>query len=353
MKSVAGPLVALGALAVALVGAELGVRAFLSERTRPPVWPCVYEPDERFGFRYRPGAVERLPGAYQVKINRLGFHDREPLPAGAAGLRVVAVGDSFTAGLHVPRARTWPQALENILRARGYAADVINLGLDGTGTDVHLELLRAYLPEIRPHVVLLAFFANDVPDVLNGRFTRECYRGAILSYQNAGQRDALRADIDRHLERRLARLGFEHSHLARLAIRALEGPRSPFFMRFQQPSASELGVDDALRREQAPRVKQAWRDVERLARDCDCRFAVVPVPPRGDLRGSWRAYQSSAGETSLEGIDVVPALRAALTAARRPASSLHFAADAHLNAYGNRLFARAIADAIDWDAAAD
>ena len=51
MRTVAGPLLALCAVAVALIGAELSVRAFLSDRTRPPVWPCVYEPDERFGFR--------------------------------------------------------------------------------------------------------------------------------------------------------------------------------------------------------------------------------------------------------------------------------------------------------------
>ena len=49
------------------------MRVFLAERTRPPVWPCVYEPDARFGFRYRPGAVERLPGAYLIKINRYGY----------------------------------------------------------------------------------------------------------------------------------------------------------------------------------------------------------------------------------------------------------------------------------------
>jgi len=51
-------------------------------------------------------------------------------------------------------------------------------------------------------------------------------------------------------------------------------------------------------------------------------------------------------------LDVVPALRAELAAEGLPPAALHFRHDAHLNATGNRLFARAIADAIDWGAAA-
>ena len=349
MRWLAGPAIALGALIVALGLAEAVARFLLAERLQPARWPCVYVPDERFGFRYRPGAVERLPGAYAVKINRQGFHDREPLPSELGALRVLAVGDSFTAGLHVPRARTWPQALEDQLRERGLPADVINVGLDGTGSDVHLDLLRAHLPEVRPRVVLLAFFANDVPDVLNGRFTRECYRDVVLSYQSDAQRDALRARIDAHRERRLARWLFERSTLARLWLRASDGERSPFFLPFQQTSAAELGIDDAVRESRRPRLAAVWREIEALAAGCDCRFLVVPVPPRGDLGGSRRAYAEVAGDASLEMLDVVPALRRALRAEGLPESALHFSHDAHLNATGNRLFARAIADAVDWE----
>jgi len=352
MRRAAGPLALfLLALGLSLAAAEAFVRWRAPAPLRPARWPCVYEPDPRFGFRYVPGAVERLEGGYAVRINRWGFHDREPrLPED--GLRVLAVGDSFTAGLHVPRARTWPQALEDALHERGYAdADVVNVGLDGTGTDVHADLLRVFLPAVRPHVVVLAFFANDVMDVVHGRFARECHDGFVLSWQGEAQRAALRARVDAHRERRVLRWLFERSHLVRLVVRALEGPRSPFFMPFQQPSPAELGIDDAVRRERWPRVRAAWRDVEALARACDCRFVVVPVPPRGEPGGSLHALRRALGPTDLEVIDVVPALRRALAEAGRPVQALHFAHDAHLNAFGNRLYARAIAEAIDWEEA--
>lgn len=349
MRRAAGPLLALVALGVSLAAGEAIVRWRASPSLVPARWPCVYEPDPRFGFHYTPGAVMPLEGGYDVKINHLGFHDREPRPG--ATLRVLAVGDSFTAGLQVPRARTWPQALEDALHERGFVrADVVNVGLDGTGTDVHRDLLRAYLPVVHPQVVILAFFANDVLDVLNGRFTRECYRGYILSWQTEAQHAALRARVDAHLERRALRWLFERSYLVRLVLRAVGGPRSPFFMPFQQPSPAELGIDDAVRRARLPRVRAVWREIEAIARGCDCRFVVVPVPPRGDLRGSLRVLRDAVGPTPLEVLDVVPALRTELAAEGLPPAALHFRHDAHLNATGNRLFARAIADAIDWGA---
>ena len=112
-----------------------------------------------------------------------------------------------------------------------------------------------------------------------------------------------------------------------------------------------MGFDDGLPSERGRRNAHFFPLMEAIARDCGCRFLVVPVPPRGDLRGSKRALREALGSTSLEVLDVVPALRRALRADGRSPQALHFTHDAHLNAYGNRLYARAIADAVDWDAA--
>lgn len=315
-------------------------------------YPCIYEEDERFGYRYRPGAVGDVGGYTHIRINSLGFHDAEPLPDTEASLRVLAVGDSFTAALGVMRSQTWTAVLERTLRERiGPGVDVVNLGLDGTGSDVHLDLLRAYVPELRPQIVLVAFFANDVGDVLHGRFRRECYRGRVLSYPDDAWRERLRAAVDAHQERRAARWLFQRCYVFRALVSALEGERSLFRWRFLQPSRAELGLDREELARRRGRVRAAFAGLEALAADCRCRLAVIPVPPRGDLAGSARALEAAAAGTGLEVVDVLPRVRAILERDGRPPAALHGARDNHLNAYGNRVFGEAVADALDWDPA--
>lgn len=340
-------------LALAALGAALALAEAVTRWIDPPgasviEYPCIYEPDARFGFRYQPGSTGRLAGDYEIRMNSLGFHDDEPLPPDEVGLRVLAVGDSFTAALGVFRSETWTAVLERELRTRGHPrADVVNLGIDGTGTDVHRDVLRAYLPRFRPDVVLLAFFANDVPDVVHGRFSRECHRGFVLSYQTQAQRRELRRRVDAHLERGAARWLFAHSRLARLVVFALEGPRNLFRLRFVQPSRAELGLDAPTLRARRARVGAVFDDLEAIARDCDCRFRIVPVPGRGDLGGSLRAAGAAVGNRDLRILDVLPAMDAILREDGRRRDALHFVHDAHLNSYGNEVFGRAIARSLE------
>ena len=334
--------------AVALALAEVVLRVL-----RPPVasvirYPCIYTEDERFGFRYRANSVGRLAAHFEidntVRINSLGFHDDEALAPGASELRVLAVGDSFTASLNLERDQMWTAVLERELRERGHpTADVVNLGIDGTGTDVHRDLLRAFIPEFRPEVVILAFYANDIEDVLNGRFSRECYRGYVLAFQNELQRTILRKRVEAHLDRRLSRWLFDRSFLLRMATFMGRGNRSLFRLHYVQPTLAELGIDDAVKRERRPLLRELFAELEEMASSCGCRFVVVPVPPRRSLDGSLRAFQRWMGDTELEIVDVVPAIERLLERDGRRASDLFWVNDNHLNAYGSRLFAQALA----------
>jgi lysophospholipase L1-like esterase len=343
----------LGSTAFALLLAEAVLRVL-----RPPAasiieYPCIYAEDEHFGFRYRPRATGRVAGHFEidntVTMNSLGFHDDEPLAPGRADPVVLAVGDSFTAGLNLPREAVWTAVLERELRSRGHPrADVINLGLDGTGTDVHVDLLRAFVPDYRPQVVLVAFYANDVDDVLHGRFGRECYRGYVLAYQDPLQKMLLRRRVDAHQSRRWARWLFDHSYLVRLAVYLPTGGFSLFRLHYVQPSAAQLGIDAAVKRERRPRLRQVHDDLVALAAGCDCRLVVVPVPPRRRLDGSLRVFRRAIGADSLEVVDVVPALERMLAEDGREPADLFWVNDNHLNAYGNRLFARALAEAGLW-----
>lgn len=354
-RAAALSLVVASALA-SLALAELALRGLRPEAASPVHYPCFSVPDARTGFRFAPHGAGRIAAHFEfdheVRLDSLGFHDDEPLPEGEAQPRVLAVGDSFTAALQVRRDETWVAQLERALRARDMPrADVVNLGLDGTGTDVHLELLREYVPRFRPQRVLVAFFANDARDVRDGRFTRECHRGYVLSYQNAAQREVLRAQVDAHLERSALRWLFERSFLVRLALVAAEGPATPFRLNYRQPSRAQLGLTPDERRRRAAWPRQSFEALARFAASCECGLVLAPVPARRELDASLGLARRLADGLPLAIVDVLPRLRAALARDGREPADLFFAYDAHLSAYGNRLFAEALADALAWPAA--
>jgi lysophospholipase L1-like esterase len=339
--------------AVALAVAEGVVRMLRPAAASIVDYPCFYEPDERFGFRYEPGGTGRVAGHFEidntVTLNSLGFHDDEPPAPGESSLVVLAVGDSFTAGLNLPRDAVWTAVLERELRARGFpSAHVVNLGIDGTGTDVHLELVRAYAPTLRPQVVIVAFFANDVDDVLNGRFGRECHRGYVLSYQDELQRAVLARRVDEHLDREVSGWLFDHFYTVRLAVYAQQGPMNLHRLRFVQVRRAELGIDDALHRRRAQQLRQSFADLAAFAAECDCSVVVAPVPPRRELAGSLRVLRRWIGAAALPVVDVVPAMERMLAEDGRTRLDLYWTHDNHLNDYGNELFARALAEANLW-----
>ncbi len=309
-------------------------------------------PDPELGFRYVPYARGRVAGHFEidndVEINSLGFYDEEPLPPGQSDLRVLAVGDSFTANMNVPRAEVWTAVAERWLRAHGHPrADVINLALDGTGSDVHVRILERFVPRLRPQVVVLAFFGNDFDDVQNGRFVRECHRGFVLSYQTDAQRAGLRARADEVAAGRWRRWLWDRLYLGRLVARVSRGPANAWRLNFLQPRRTELGLDDAVIESRRPWIAAALDALEDVARRCDCIFLVAPVPPRASLAGSLRLFRAQAGARELRVVSVLPAIRAALERDGLASDALYFVHDNHLNPYGSRLYGEAVAAAID------
>lgn len=98
-----------------------------------------------------------------------GFRVDDPSAPRVGACRVLALGDSFTAGLYVDAARAWPAALEARLRAKGYSVRVDNGGLQGhTITQERAEALSRWA-SLRPRVVVVARTSNDVTDVLGLR----------------------------------------------------------------------------------------------------------------------------------------------------------------------------------------
>jgi len=133
-------------------------------------------PQEMYDFDPELGHVPRPEQtAYThdrvVRINSQGLRATEIAPRPAPGtLRVLALGDSQTFGNGLDLAETWPQQLEQLLRAeRGDRWEVVNAGIPGTDTWQHEILLRRLLAALHPHAVVLALYVNDVVPRTNPR----------------------------------------------------------------------------------------------------------------------------------------------------------------------------------------
>jgi acyl-CoA thioesterase-1 len=81
--------------------------------------------------------------------------------AAAAGpLKIVALGDSLTAGFGLPEDKAFPAKLQTVLRGKGYDVTVINAGASGDTASGGLARLDWSVPE-GTDAVILELGAND------------------------------------------------------------------------------------------------------------------------------------------------------------------------------------------------
>jgi acyl-CoA thioesterase-1 len=118
-------------------------------------------------------STSRLIAALAVLAFLLG------MPAAAAPLTIVALGDSLTAGLGLAAAESFPARLERALRARGHDVTVINAGVSGDTTRDGLARLDWSVgPEADAVIVELG--ANDALRGTDPAITRQAL-DAILA----------------------------------------------------------------------------------------------------------------------------------------------------------------------------
>jgi len=73
---------------------------------------------------------------------------------------LVCYGDSITAGLGLPSGQAYPEDLQKLLDARGYAYKVVNQGTSGATTKDALAGLP-YVLRVHPAIVIVEFGGND------------------------------------------------------------------------------------------------------------------------------------------------------------------------------------------------
>jgi acyl-CoA thioesterase I len=124
------------------------------------------------GLRSYGGWVARVQSA-AILVLALAFAALPVIPAAAADkpVRIVALGDSLTAGFGLPADAAFPVRLEKALRAKGLAVEVSNAGVSGDTASGGLARLDWSVPE-GTDAVIVELGANDMLRGIDPKVTR-------------------------------------------------------------------------------------------------------------------------------------------------------------------------------------
>ena len=291
-------LLALGAaLAVllTLAGAELLARRLDTrylDRTRGE---DVYS--EERGWKLRPGFQGLVHDAWTT-VNARGYRGREYGPRKAPGrTRIVMLGDSITFGHRVRDDQTFSA----ILDSRTGRFEVVNLGVEGYGTDQELIVLQGEGLGYRPDVVILNFCPNDV---LNNALDKDHQDGRTPKPYFTLEAGELRLHADQLRMsplRRAAQWLADESHLYGRLGDLL--PPLHVAVRGSDPPA---GVPPRLGRPEA--VELTVHLVQRIAtqaRRTGARFILVLHPDEPCLLGTSRVLSRVSEAPMLAGTEVL------------------------------------------------
>lgn len=344
----------LAAAAAVFVGTLLLVEAIVRFGTYRPI-DVISSAPEILYFDARPPLQagtggDLIPGQslwlidrarpYTVSVNRHGLRNGEEVDPTA--FRILALGDSFTFGPYVANDDTWSALLERELRNRrpGWAVQVLNAGMAGYGITQELSYLKSKGLTLQPHLVVLAFYKNDVMDLSprnRERFARPPDESA----------PALRDFARRFAVARLGARTLRDVVLARARGHEV-----------RPPTASEVAgyYEEYARR---------FADLARTVTGAKTRLAVVAFPEYLQVASErcsdrpQRHVERLAAEHRVPFLDLTRELRRyrvedlyllAFDATRpaRPEScfpdSSRYVGDGHLARFGNQVAARSIAE---------
>ena len=130
----------------------------------------AYQPDPYCGARHVPRyrGWHTQEGRSWIEMNSHGFRDRErTLEKPPDTFRVAVIGDSFAEALQVDLDKTFWMVMERLFAEsrpfNGQRVEVLNFGVAGYGTAQELEMLRHYVWDYQPDLIMLQFLAgNDI-----------------------------------------------------------------------------------------------------------------------------------------------------------------------------------------------
>ena len=291
-----------------------------------------------------------------TQLNSRGFHDVEHQDLKESDHVVMLLGDSFIEGAGVDIKWTVGRRLQKFLRESG-DYEVVAMGEPGAGQAREFQILKEYLPAVKPDMVVLAFLpANDVMNnsaELEPKKTKPFYEltDGELRLVTPGEAKKGESSFSRLLDEIGQRL--DHFRMRRAKVKAGGGIPLDFYIYAEQSS---------------PEWERAWEitfalisKIRQTAADAGARFAVAVIADR------WQT--SSAAFQRL--IETYPAMKEKSWDPQKPAKrivgwcmengipvvDLHegfrtdlpeelFLEDGHWNSAGHNLAARIIADGL-------
>lgn len=104
---------------------------------------------------------------------------------GAQEIKIVAFGDSLTAGFELPASAAFPAQLERALRKRGHKVSVANAGVSGDTTNGGMQRLDWAVPD-GTDAVILELGANDALRGLDPKQARTNLDQILTTLRNRG-----------------------------------------------------------------------------------------------------------------------------------------------------------------------
>lgn len=292
-----------------------------------------HQPVDGLGFEMVPNQVGYTT-ASRATINALGLRGPELRAAGAHARRVLCLGDSITFGVGVDDDAPYPRQLEQLLAGAwpGERAEVLNAGVQRYFTYQELDQLRKLWPVLRPQVVTLGVYPNDI-----------------------GERPASISAREYENEREMAASSFRRRFplLYRLikSSAAVELAKNVYLSR----TAGESTVSRAFAGQASARDERRWSGFEReltafaeLSRTLGFMPVVVAVPARPQIRQDLpqslypRRVLDAAHRLGLAATSPVDRFTASLRGGADP----YLPWDDHLSEVGHRLVAEALRDEI-------
>ena len=316
-------------LIVALVIMELVLRI-----AAPPVinWVAPQESylfDSQIGHWLKPGQ-KSFTHDKPVNTNSAGLRDREySLHPPSGTIRILALGDSQTFGNGLRLVETWPKQLEAILNARtdmSGSYEVINAGLAGSDTWQHEIILDRLLPKYNPHVVILAFYVNDVVK----KFTPS---------QDWYKKHKAKQNELAYMLKKSALLLSLRSALD--AVRNIVSPSDGF--RYQQ--ALLRGESNAVLDGRWQQVSTSIASMKQMCDAGNSKFVIISLPRRDQVDGTfpWSGYYgklvSIAQQYQVPVFSMLEPLQAAYS---EHGKTLFIPWDGHNTALANRAIAESI-----------
>jgi lysophospholipase L1-like esterase len=145
---------------------------------------------------------------HQIDAN--GMRREEPLPPKDPDrFRIIVVGDSLTYGEGIDAFWAYPAQLERALQPE-FRVEVLNLGVRAYGSEDILDLLRDFVPELEPDLVVYGVCLNDflergarqqaspsfLPEKLTKILTRRTRVGRLVDERSAALKRTLSLEPD-------------------------------------------------------------------------------------------------------------------------------------------------------------